>query len=165
MRTGSLIGLGLMVMMVSGCAGPGTAQTVNRLQATLDLLDQRVAQLEQTSVRDLTQQPARGEPSEALANATIAPVGFEGAQAKTAARAAMKPSTREIQQALKNTGFYRGQVDGKMGPLTREAVREFQRVHGLTVDGIVGRKTWAQLSPYRDLSAESGELVAAETLK
>lgn len=36
-------------------------------------------------------------------------------------------------------------ADGIFGPLTEEAVREFQNLHGLTVDGIAGPKTWVAL--------------------
>lgn len=35
--------------------------------------------------------------------------------------------------------------DGIFGPLTEEAVKEFQKANGLTPDGIVGDKTWAKL--------------------
>lgn len=34
-------------------------------------------------------------------------------------------------------------ADGIFGPLTEEAVKEFQKSHGLVADGIVGAKTWA----------------------
>lgn len=38
--------------------------------------------------------------------------------------------------------------DGNFGTLTDEAVREFQQKNGLTVDGIVGVKTWQKLLGY-----------------
>lgn len=40
--------------------------------------------------------------------------------------------------------------DGAFGQVTDRAVRAFQMASGLTVDGIVGRKTWAALEAKRD---------------
>jgi murein L,D-transpeptidase YcbB/YkuD len=59
-----------------------------------------------------------------------------------------KLSDRQVQTALKNAGFYRGSVDGKIGPATTEAVKAFQRAIGLKADGVVGRKTRANLMKY-----------------
>jgi peptidoglycan hydrolase-like protein with peptidoglycan-binding domain len=36
-------------------------------------------------------------------------------------------------------------VDGAFGPLVEQAVREFQSTHSLSIDGVVGPKTWAAL--------------------
>jgi hypothetical protein len=36
-------------------------------------------------------------------------------------------------------------VDGEFGPQTRRALIAFQRAHGLTPDGVVGRSTWGKL--------------------
>jgi peptidoglycan hydrolase-like protein with peptidoglycan-binding domain len=55
------------------------------------------------------------------------------------------PDGEAIQRALKNLGLYTGAVDGKIGPKTKEAIREFQKKNGLTADGKVGPKTWALL--------------------
>jgi hypothetical protein len=58
------------------------------------------------------------------------------------------PTAQEIQTALKNAGYYSGAVDGKVGPVTKKAIEDFQQANGLQVDGKVGTKTWAQLGKY-----------------
>jgi peptidoglycan hydrolase-like protein with peptidoglycan-binding domain len=47
------------------------------------------------------------------------------------------------QIALYRHGFYKGPIDGIAGPMTRRAVRRFQRSKRLEPDGIVGRRTRA----------------------
>ena len=59
-----------------------------------------------------------------------------------------KPTTKQIQIALKNAGFYTGMADGKKGPLTNKAIDDFQKANDLPVDGKVGPKTWAVLGKY-----------------
>lgn len=47
------------------------------------------------------------------------------------------------QRALRRTPDHSVAVDGDFGPDTEAGVRRFQESAGLTVDGIVGDKTWA----------------------
>lgn len=56
--------------------------------------------------------------------------------------------TRDIQVALRAAGFDPGSTDGRMGPRTRQAVRDFQVANGLEADGKVGAKTWAKLETF-----------------
>jgi peptidoglycan hydrolase-like protein with peptidoglycan-binding domain len=53
-------------------------------------------------------------------------------------------NVRVIQHQLNRSGEHL-QEDGQFGSNTEAAVRHFQQGHGLTVDGIVGAKTWAAL--------------------
>jgi len=66
----------------------------------------------------------------------------------------VKPTGEEIQTALKNSGFYSGAIDGKVGPMTKKAIEEFQKANNLKVDGKVGPQTWAILSTHVNPPAE-----------
>ncbi len=59
-----------------------------------------------------------------------------------------KPTTEDVQTALKNAGLYIGNIDGKKGPMTKKAIEDFQKANGLAVDGKVGLKTWGLLSAH-----------------
>lgn len=59
-----------------------------------------------------------------------------------------KPNGKQIQQALKNSGFYTGKIDGEVGPKTKKAIESFQAQNGLKADGKVGPKTWKALGAH-----------------
>ena len=56
-------------------------------------------------------------------------------------------SVKELQQALVNAGYDIGSsgVDGSYGPATQAAVTQYQKDHGLTVDGMAGPQTQGSL--------------------
>ena len=78
----------------------------------------------------------------------VSPAEVIPAVGEDASIAGKKIRIADIQQALTNAGYQPGPVDGKMGPKTKKAVRDFQEANNLTVDGVVGSKTWAKLKVY-----------------
>lgn len=72
-----------------------------------------------------------------------------------------KARVKEIQECLKNAGFYKGEIDGVKGRKTRSAIRKFQAENGLVADGVVGKRTWEALSRYSS-GAPAAESVIEE---
>ncbi len=70
---------------------------------------------------------------------------------------------RQIQQKLKNWGYYNGSVDGKFGSKTQEAVRKFQKANNLKVDGIAGEKTLAAMGINSSNSSSSNKASASSS--
>ena len=82
------------------------------------------------------------EPAEKPATKAIA---IEMAELKKGSKG---EQVKVLQRILSTYGYNLGSnnpFDGSFGALTDAAVRAFQKAHGLTVDGIVGAKTWAAL--------------------
>jgi len=59
-------------------------------------------------------------------------------------------NTLELQTQLRQLGYAVGSLDGVNGPLTKAAVKAFQRVSGLVVDGIAGPQTIMALKAASD---------------
>lgn len=75
---------------------------------------------------------------------------FDTSLARNAERATLKSGSRGadvtyLQQRLTTKGYGVGSIDGIFGNKTLEAVKAFQAENNLSVDGIVGAKTWAAL--------------------
>ena len=65
-------------------------------------------------------------------------------------------SVRQVQSRLNGLGYWCGTADGIFGVNTRSAVRRFQSAKGLSVDGIVGPKTYSALGISPSSSSSSG---------
>lgn len=70
-----------------------------------------------------------------------------------------------LQESLTALGFYAGEISGSYGTLTQEAVRLFQRAHGLSSDGVAGRNTIRALAQAMQAEEETpGETEDAEDI-
>jgi hypothetical protein len=69
------------------------------------------------------------------------------------------PGVVTLQEFLKIT------ADGDFGPKTESAVKSWQKAHGLSADGIVGRNTWAAMGILNTDNAENLETVNALSIK
>ncbi len=136
------------LLVFSGCATKKTKKDISALQAQVGALTDEVTRLDQSlqetraSIQEQqnrigsmdTRRSGRSDAS-VMDGIYRTPSGFE-------------LPARNIQQALKNAGYYQGGIDGKVGSQTRQAVQAFQRDNGLGVDGVVGRQTWSKLKVY-----------------
>lgn len=133
MRIMSVVLLGGLLIVQTGCVSTSRYQSdVSDLQT----------QLTQTQAA-LAAQQERSRVLEAQLTAKAPREAYQGATYRTAS--GFEIPAKDIQKALKQAGYYAGAVDGKMGPDAREALRNFQRDKGLTVDGVCGRQTWNKL--------------------
>lgn len=66
------------------------------------------------------------------------------------------PMVSWLQEALDELDYYSGEVSGHYGSLTKEAVRKFQRDHGISADGVAGPKTIAKISETLNNSVTGG---------
>ena len=70
------------------------------------------------------------------------------------------PAVRDLQERLVQLKYWLGAIDGEYGYLTTQAVMAFQKVNGLTRDGIAGPQTMAALrDPIRPQARSTGERV------
>ena len=71
------------------------------------------------------------------------------------------PTVNFAQLGLQRAGYLPSEPDGIFGSMTQNAVQRFQRSYGLRQDGIIGPKTWAELTPwltgFREITVQRGD--------
>ena len=81
--------------------------------------------------------------------ATPTPTVVSGSSSNVLKSGSEGTAVKQLQQQLKNLGYYTGSVDGKYGAGTTNAVKAFQAANKLQADGIAGKATQdAIYSPY-----------------
>jgi murein L,D-transpeptidase YcbB/YkuD len=121
----------LLVMSLVGCATPRTKRETQQLHDRVSILEQELKQKDE-KIRLLEKELERKEVRVKSQEKKAVPV----------------MTTKGIQRALKNAGYYKGPIDGNIGQQTKEAIKAFQKANGLNSDGMVGKRTWEKLSKH-----------------
>ena len=148
MRIVTFLLLSGLVLASTGCVTRGRHQReINGLQGQIAQMDQDLkAQEERSRALEAELEARRGATTGAREKAAG---GFQGGVYRTPS--GFELPAADLQKALKSAGYYAGAIDGEIGPDSREAIRNFQRDNGLSVDGVCGRQTWSKLKTYIDV--------------
>ena len=68
-------------------------------------------------------------------------IGHSGTTAVLSQQGSRGDEVVKIQTVLQNQGLYSGKLDGIYGSNTKNAVIKFQKINGLTADGVAGKNT------------------------
>lgn len=125
----SYLGLAVIILLVIAILYVG----ISALQ------DQRVYQREAaiTPTPSITPRTVRITEDPALPTSTPTPCILQ--------KNSIGIEVKQLQQRLKDLGYYSGDVDGQYGTGTQTAVTAFQAQHGLKADGVAGEQTLAIL--------------------
>ena len=153
-----VIGITLMSALI-GCTTTKQPASISHLETRVSFIE---SQLDDQS-RDLTQiKSSIEEISIRMQSRTISTKPVSKAQKTTQTPPSQASKTKnqqilrvpvipqKVQIALQNAGYYNGAIDGKLGSGSKKAIKDFQKDHDLESDGIIGKKTWAELKNYLD---------------
>ena len=146
---------------VDGIFGSSTAAAVRRFQTYFGLTSDGV--VGRTTWNKLY------EVYNDIANRLLSPNLRPGEYPGVLRNGSTGTAVRELQFYLYLMSAYQSSIpsvsiDGRFGAATEAAVRAYQRFAGLTVDGIVGRKTWDSLYGKASALRSSGPVVTLKRL-
>ena len=146
---------------VDGIFGPATTAAVRRFQTYFGLASDGV--VGRTTWNKLYE--VYNDIANRLLSSSLRPGEYPGLLRSGSTGTAV----RELQFYLYLMSAYQSSIpsvsiDGRFGAATEAAVRAYQRFAGLTVDGIVGRKTWDSLYGKASALRSSGPVVTLKRL-
>lgn len=123
----------VLVLSMVGCASTRSGKPRKTdLKGRIEVLETRVEELEQRQTGGVMMEEQ---------------VSFTGITTKSSPAkgssvlSGVEMSKKDIQAALSSAGYYSGNIDGILGPKTKQAIMDFQAAKGLKVDGVVGPQT------------------------
>ena len=156
----------IFVFFISGCATTQSPkpQAANNLQIRVSELESKLEQRNQEieelkyEVKELAYQVESLDLSPVIepvgrykTTASVKKISKKSKKNKKSEkviRVNVRP--KQVQRALKNSGYYKGSIDGKIGKNTQRAIKRFQKDHNLKSDGIIGNQTWSEMKNYLD---------------
>jgi len=147
----AVLALGFIFLLsIAGCA---TAKRKQQTEMELQGLKNQVSVLEaQVQSKDEEISSLRSQLDAQAASSAVPQGKNKGFVSKRTGNWGM-----DVQTALKNAGFYKGQIDGKIGPQTVAAIKEFQKANNLKANGKVNRSTWRLLKAHLNKEAAKPE--------
>ena len=146
----------LMAVVFAGCATTRQTAENNQLQMRVAQLESKLEERDQEmedlkfQVKELSSHSDSEQPS-SLSSRNLSEMAVTSSATSTGSDEEIirvSASVEDVQRALKNAGNYSGSVDGKLGSASKRAIKDFQHDHNLASDGVVGKKTWAELKSY-----------------
>ena len=130
----------LLAVLLAGCATGRKKQVdqLQELQSRIDFLEAKLQKKNREAVLLENELDDVRETVASLRKQTSAGIDSNASQL----------TDLDVQIALKNASFFKGALDGRIGPQTREAIKAFQKANGLKPDGVVGGKTISKLKKY-----------------
>lgn len=160
--------LAIMIFSFLGCSTSNNVSDVSNLQVKVAQIENRMNKKEQeleklkNEVRQIAQIV---EGFDAIQDDDIGddfddikidepvikkPIARQKVETKKEGIIRVSVNVNTVQEALSKAGYYDGAIDGKLGSKTKNAIMAFQKGHGLTSDGIIGKKTWNEMKVYLD---------------
>ena len=147
----------ILIITLIGCSLTQKPSPTSELQIKVAQLENKIEERDQ-EITDLKDEVSElGSQMENMSNPqmntqTEDPVESDSSSVKAETgldqiiKVAVTP--KELQKALQQAGYYDGAIDGKIGKKTKKSIEQFQKDHKLAADGVVGKKTWAELKTY-----------------
>ncbi|MDD2628385.1 MAG: peptidoglycan-binding protein, partial [Clostridia bacterium] len=125
-----LLKLGYIIHEPDGVLGPITENAIKEFQQSNRLLPDGIVGVETSNQLDKSFYAIERTSNW---NKVIIKTGSKGSDVEL------------LQHLLKALHFFPGKIDSIFGPLTENAVKDFQSANGLSVDGTVGPATWGKM--------------------